>query len=137
LLFATASVLVVLGSAWYFRIWSWRDLVVFQQMSRECHPVWKDLHWARVHAGQDVEEVIAHTGPVSVTRFDRYVELRYQSGLSFTGVRMVARDGQLVDAVAWSCTWHKTFFDELTPSEWEALSRAFGKYCANLRDKED
>jgi hypothetical protein len=72
--------IAVLSCAWYFRVWSWRDLQVYQMMSRECHPVWQELHWGRLHAGQDVEEVIAATKPVRVERHGEFVQLDYQGG---------------------------------------------------------
>src|SRR5439155_9960267 len=52
-------VIAMLAAAWHYRIWNWHDLQVYRMMGRECHPVWKDLHWGRLHPGQDVEEVIA------------------------------------------------------------------------------
>ncbi len=110
-------VLALLAVAWHFRIWSWRDLRVYQGMSQECHPVWRELHWGRIHSGQDVEEVVAITKPVRVDRYGDFVELSYQQGICFTGVTIMARRGRLTSAAAWSCTWNRTFFDESTPED--------------------
>src|SRR5262249_6069587 len=98
---------IVTACAWYFRIWSWRDLQVYRMMSREGRPVWQDLHWGRVHSGQDVEEVIAATKPVGVERYGEFVRLNYQEGLCFTGVTITAKNGRLASAAAWSCTWDR------------------------------
>jgi hypothetical protein len=128
----------LLACAWYFRIWSWRDLQVYRMMSRECHPIWEDLHWGRISAGQDVEAVIAQTKPVRVERFGNYVMLGYQEGLCFTGITLVARDGKLVAASAWSCTWDRTFFDTLSSEAWQAYSRAFEVHLkARLKAQKD
>jgi len=111
---------VVLTCASYFRIWNGRDFQVYQAMSRECHPVWRDLYWRRILPGQEVEDVIARTKPLGVRRFANFIELSYQEGLCFTGVTIYARDGKLVAASAWSCTWDRLFFDTLTPEDWQA-----------------
>jgi hypothetical protein len=110
---ALALLVALIFCAWYFRVWSWRDLQVFQMMSRECHPVWRDLHWGRIYAGQDVEDVITSTNPVRVERYGEFVQLNYQRGLCFTGVTITARNGRLAGATAWSCTWDRVFFDQL------------------------
>ncbi len=114
----------LLALAWYFRIWSWRDLQIYEMMSQECHPVWKDLHWGRVRAGQDVEEVISLTKPLSIHRYGEWVQLDYQQGLCFTGITIVATKGCLASAGAWSCTWDRTFFEELNPKDWEMFRGA-------------
>jgi hypothetical protein len=124
----------ILGSSlllvcWHYGIWSLRDWEIYQEMSRECHPVWKDLHSAKVHLGQPVEEVIALTWPVHVERFENFVFLDYQQGWCFTGVRIIAKNGRLISAQAGSCTWQRTFFEEWTDGEQEAL---WGRYSAHL-----
>lgn len=93
-------------------------------MRRECHPVWEDLHWGRVHSGQDVDEVIAATKPVRVERYGEFVRLSYHEAISYTGVTIIAKNGRLAIATSWSCTWHRVFFDESTPEDRRALSDA-------------
>jgi hypothetical protein len=102
-------------------------------MSRECHPVWKDLHWGRIQPGQDVEEVIAATKPARVERYGEFVRLNYQEGLYFTGVTITAKNGRLASAVAWSCTWNRVFFDELTREDWAAYSAAYEAHWQPIR----
>ena len=137
---AAGLVLVVLvalpATAWYFRIWSWRDLQVYRMMSRECHPVWESLHWGRVHSGQDVEEIIVATKPVRVERYGEFVRLNYQVGLCFSGVTLTAKKGRLASACAWSCTWDRTFFDELTQEDWDQFSEAHEAHWRPLREKQ-
>ena len=130
----------VLSCAWYFRVWSWRDFQVYQMMSRECHPVWKDLHWGNVHAGQDVEDVIAITKPIRLERYGRFVRLNYQGGdgfLHFTGVTITAKNGRLARAAAWSCTWDRVFFDEFTREDWQAYSDAYEAHWQPIRKKRE
>ncbi len=99
-------------------------MIAYQGMSRECHPVWRELHWGRIYAGQNVEEVIAATTPVSTERYGEFVRLNYQDGLCFSGVAITAKNGRLASATAWSCTWGLDFFNELTWDEWNAYSDA-------------
>ncbi len=94
---------VTLACAWHYGIWSWRDLQVYRSMQRECHPVWEELHFGRIRAGQDVEEAIARTRPPVVERFGEFVLLSYQDpreGIHVTGVTVVAKGGRLAAASA-------------------------------------
>lgn len=119
--------LAILAGA-YFRPWAWREYVAYYAMSRECHPVWSDLYWGRIQAGDDVESVILRTQPPVVERFGNYVALSYEdpkAGLHFTGLRILARDGKLVGAAAWSCTWSRTFFDRFTEEDRRACDAAY------------
>jgi len=129
--------LALVACAWQFRIWSWRDLQVYRMMSRECHPVWRDLHWGRIRSGQDVEEVIAATNPVRVERYGEFVRLNYQEGLCFTGVTITAKDGRLASAAAWSCTWDRVFFNELTEEDWKAYSDAYEAHWGPIRKQRE
>jgi hypothetical protein len=126
----------LLATGWYFRIWSWRDLQVYEMMNQECHPVWKDLYWGRVYAGQNVEEVIAATDPVRIERYGEFVRLSYQKGRCFTGVTITAKNGRLANGCAWSCTWVRSFFDELTPEDWARFTAAYEAHWRPLREEQ-
>lgn len=116
--FLAVAVALFLACCWSYRIWSWKQFQVYQAMAHECDPVWRDLHYGRVQAGDPVEEVITHTHPSRIKRSGQWVVLEYQKeGLVFTGVRVVARDGRLVGAYAWSCTWRRQFFDTMSEEE--------------------
>jgi hypothetical protein len=122
LLGAATFVLIAAGVvlAGRYRILSWHDWKVYQAMQRECHPVWAEFHFGRIHAGQDVEEVIARTRPVTVERFGEFVLLEYQDrsgGIPMTGVTATALRGRMTTAATWSCTWHRVFFDTFTEVE--------------------
>lgn len=123
----------LVGCAWYFRIWSWHEFKVYGYMSHECHPVWRDLHWGRIRAGDDVEDVIAMTNPVRVERYAEFVRLNYQQGLSFTGVTITAKNGRLASAWAWSCCWDREFFDELTRADHKAYGEAYETHWRPIR----
>jgi hypothetical protein len=115
---------------WYLGKGDSRKRQIYEAMSRECHPVWRDLDAGRVCAGQAVEEVIGRTHPVRVEHFEDVTFLHYHpGGLTFTGLTIVAKDGRLVSAGAASCTWDWTFFDT-----WPAVERAafYKRYCEHL-----
>ena len=102
-----------------YRVWSFDGFRVYQAMANECHPAWRDFHSGRVRAGDPVEEVIARTQPVAVERKARWMVLTYDGGggLCFTGLTAAAYDGRMVCAYAYSCTWVRLFFDELTDEQ--------------------
>jgi hypothetical protein len=100
----------------HYHVYSFNGWHVYQAMQKECHPVWEDYNFGRVRAGDDVEQTIARTKPAIIERKGRWVELKYQSA-GFTGVSAAAYDGKIVFAGAWSCTWTRVFFDELTDEQ--------------------
>ena len=114
------------------RIWSWRDWQIYQAMSHECHPVWRDLYDGRVHEGQGLESVIAATKPVRVERLEEFTTLHYQEGLSFSGVWITAHRSRLVSARAASCTWTFTFFNHTTEQERRQMWLAHARHVARL-----
>lgn len=117
---ALTPVILVLGAvAWcyHYRVYSWDGWEVYQAMSSECHPAWEEFNFRRVNAGDSVEDVIAATNPVKVTRADRWVVLSYQGSGHFTGMMAAAYDGKMVFAYARSCCWAKVFFDEMSDEQ--------------------
>jgi hypothetical protein len=103
-------------------------------MDLECHPAWRDFHYGRIRAGDDVKQVIASTQPKRIERSGRWVALYYQGEdglLHFTGLTAAAYDGQMVCAYAWSDTWLRQFFDIMSEEQrkeffqeyWDQLGR--------------
>jgi hypothetical protein len=135
----TAALLLLLAVPLAFcacyRIWSLHDLRVYRTMIRECHPVCEELHWGRVRPGQEVEEVIGATKPLGVERYGPFVRLSYQQGLSFSGVTIVAKNGRLAGASAWSCTWDRVFFNTLTDEDQQAFRDAHEAHREALRQR--
>ena len=91
-------------------------------MDAECHPVWRDFYYSRIKAGDELDAVTARTRPSVVKREGESVLLEYyqeyQKGYAyFTGIMAEARDGRLVSAYAYSCTWTRQFFDETGQEE--------------------
>lgn len=103
---------LLLVLCWQFHVWSWEALEVYGEMNKECHPVWRDFHFGKVRAGDDVGDVIAKTTPTKVKQQDRWTILTYKSG-----VGALAYDGRMVFACASSCAWVRVFFDEMTDQQ--------------------
>ena len=101
---------------WWHNVWSPRGVMVYQAMSRECHPAWRDYHFERVRAGDPVDEVITRTNPVRVEQKGRWTLLRYND-IGFTGMSAAAYDGRMVFACAVSCTWMRLFFEDITDEQ--------------------
>jgi hypothetical protein len=113
-----AALLAILAFCSWFNVWSYDEWIVYRYMDYESHPVWREFHYGRIKAGDDIEEVIARTRPSVVKRAGRTVTLEYYAdynpdskGLRFSGLSAEAEDGKLVNAGAWSCTWVRSFFD--------------------------
>jgi len=107
----------VLLASLHFHIYSMRGWQVYGAMGKECHPVWEDFNFRRIRAGDDVEDVIARTNPITLERKGRWLLLGYQTAGHFTGITAAAYDGKMVFACAWSCSWVRLFFDELTEAQ--------------------
>ena len=129
------SLTSLLGLALYTRTWNRNDVLSYWGMSRECHPIWRDLFWRRIGPGQDVEAVIAETKPIQVERYGDFVNLTYQSG--FTGIGITAKQGKLVAASAGSCCWSRTFFDEMTAADRKSYDDAYEAHWRPIREKQE
>ena len=55
--------------------------------------------------------------PDQVDRVGQYSLCHYTGLPGYVGLEIVARDQQLVRAVDSGCTYHKVFFDEMSPRE--------------------
>jgi hypothetical protein len=117
---AVGGGLALLAFCWTHRVWSLNEWRVYQAMDAHCHPVWRELHFGRIRAGDPVDEVIAGTKPIRVKRAGGWVVLSYQEypgGLCFTGVTVAAYEGRLVCAYAWSSAWVRQFFDVMSEEQ--------------------
>jgi hypothetical protein len=113
-----ALLLIGVSICRYYRIYSFRSWEAYQVMAKESPPVWRDYHFGRVRAGDDVEDVIRRTSPERVERNGRWVKFNYQpDALVMNGVTVFAYDGKMVFASAWGCAWGRIFFDEMTDAQ--------------------
>ncbi len=112
------AVAVVAGCLWgrSFAIEQYGYFRIYRQLPRQ--PVNLDLWHGRVVQGDDVERLIGRHRPHQVVRRGPYVELRYFPGgpispnmLPLAATGLMAKDGRLIYAGSWSCTFEHTYFD--------------------------
>jgi hypothetical protein len=92
-----------------------QDLVGYIEMSREFHPVWKDLAIRRVRLGDSTEDLLRRYPAPMQVKYGPYVDFEYEVApggqISFCSLCITAKDGRLVSARAGSCTWEHVFFE--------------------------
>jgi hypothetical protein len=125
---------IALALCWHTGIWSWHDYEVYREMSKECHPVWRDLWAGRIKEGDALNEVTLRTLPARIERFRRFARLSYYQGMSFTGITVIAKDEKLITAGAWSCCWNVVFFDRMSPDDNREFLAAFEAHHGPIRE---
>lgn len=115
-------------------VWNYHDYQNYMWVTRGV-TIGPGLWFGDINAGDDVQELIARSSPHQVDRFGRWVSLVYPPGGPFTndGIAMVsvnvlAKDGALVQAGFYSCTYQKVFFNVLTPDDETEYQDAFAAY---------
>lgn len=140
-LLALSFLAAPLAMAHRYGVWSLHDYEIVRHMSRDFHPVWKELALGRIRAGQSADDVIRETPPVSVERVGDFRILCYHQPqlLSFhpTVMVIVAKGGKLIAASAFcggTGGWRRTFFDHLTNADheefrtWIVADRVFREF---------
>ena len=124
----------------FFRIRSSTDVVAYYSMSRECHPIWRDLAMRRIHADDSAADFLRRHSPNRREEFGEYALYTYYqtfdgTGIPFTSISVIARDGQLAAAQASSCTWQFPFFGALDSAFTEAYSVFIDKHVKKARQE--
>jgi len=63
-----------------------------------------------------------------------FVKLNYQQ-FSFTGITILAKDGQLYAAEAWSCGWNRKFFNNTTAEDAQEYYVALDAFRAERAER--
>jgi hypothetical protein len=92
------------------------------QIARQLrYPVALDLWCGRIAAGDRIERVTALARPHRVAKRGPFVQLFYYPGgppragsICLAGTCVVAKDGKLVAAGSWACTFQHTHFDVMS-----------------------
>lgn len=130
LLFILALATLLLCS--FFGIHSRRDILGYRMMMHEhYHPIWKDLAWRRIKKGDSLEGLLQRHPALGREDYGPYTNLRYGEWTSFDGLNILTKEGKLISATAWSCTWRHIFFE--APEEEEALRAAHSAYVRQKR----
>ena len=115
------------------------------QIARQLrYPVALDLWRGRIAAGDRIERVTARTRPHRVTKRGPFVQLFYYPGgppragsISLAGTCVVAKDGKLVAAGSWSCTFQHAHFDVTSGSDQAEFARLLEQYPGHRPDLGD
>ncbi len=110
---ALAAILVAVCV--FARVSGPNDLIAYGGMARECHPVWREFALRRFGKGDSAEEFLRRFSPSLGKESGRQGTYQYTKApadhIPFTGLTVTTRDGRLIRADAWSCTWQFTFFE--------------------------
>ena len=94
------------------------------------YPVALDLWCGRIAVGDRIEGVTARAGPHRVTKRGPFVQLFYYPGgpprggsICLAGTCVVAKDGKLVAAGSWACTFQHTHFDVISGPDQAEFAR--------------
>jgi hypothetical protein len=58
------------GFCVWFRIGSLQEWHIYQAMDAECHPIWRDIYFGRIQAGDDINAITA-IAPPSIIEGDK------------------------------------------------------------------
>jgi hypothetical protein len=98
----------------FLRIHRPRDLESFFEMAGESPPVWRQFAVRRFGVGDSTAKLLQKYPPTRREEFGRYGIYQYGPGdsnsISYTGLTVASKDGKLISAGAWSCTWQFVFF---------------------------
>ena len=53
---------------WRHNVWSRDEWMIYKELDRGSDPSWREYHFARIRAGDPVDEVLARTEPVTVVQ---------------------------------------------------------------------
>jgi hypothetical protein len=114
-----AIIALALGS-WSNVVGAYREFQIYRQL-RHYHPVALDLWHGRLRQGDDVGRLIARASPHRRIRRGPYDMIWYypggppsSGGILLAGTCLLAKDGVLLSAYSWSCTFQYTHFDAIT-----------------------
>ena len=120
---------------------AYRNYQIGRQLS---YPVAADLWDGRIAAGDRIERVTARNRPHRVIRRGPFAQLFYYPGgpphagsISLAGTCVVAKDGKLVAAGSWTCTFQHTHFDLMSGADQAEFARLLEQYPGRRPDLGD
>jgi hypothetical protein len=142
---ALAGMATVLIGVWIYlglrlHIWTYYGYERYVWLTANL-PIAHSLWHQEIKPGDDVEKLIRQWRPHTISRFGRFVELRWfpggpsQDTISFIGIWALAKDGRLTSASSYSDDGviDRMFFDTLTPKERLEYRAALETYIDKLQ----
>ena len=106
---------------------AYRNYQIAQQLR---YPIAVDLWRGRIAAGDRIERVTAGNRPHRGTKRGSFVQLFFYPGgppragsICLAGTCVVAKDGKLIAAGSWACTFQHTHFDVTSDSDQAEFAR--------------
>ncbi len=144
-LLALLGVALVLIGFWIYTgirlgIWTYRDYDRYVWLTANL-PIANALWHDEIKAGDDAEQLITIWQPHQITKFGRWIELRWYPGgpstnsIYFIGVSVIAKDGILVYASSYSDdgVLNRTLFNTMTPAVESEFNTAYKVYGEGLQ----
>lgn len=114
------SLLAVCG---YWRIGSYRDFSDYLEVRHQA-PVALALWRGEIRPRAEIGDVIARWRPNATLTLGPFVDITYYPGgdlrpgvISLAGTALRAKDGRLITAGSYGCTFERTYFDVTTADE--------------------
>jgi hypothetical protein len=113
----------VLQACSYWRIWSYADLSLYLRL-RYHSPVAHALWSGAIRPGGRIDRVIAMSRPNLIYTLGPFLRIDYYptgdlspDSISLEGTSLTAKDGRLISAGSYGCTFQRTYFDVSTADE--------------------
>jgi hypothetical protein len=115
------TALLAACSRW--RVWCYGDLSLYLRLkyhSRVAQALWR----GEIRPGDRAEQVIAMSRPNRIHSLGPFFEIDYYptgdphpGGINLEGTVLIAKEGRLIAAGSYGCTFQRHYFDVFTPDE--------------------
>jgi hypothetical protein len=116
-LFVLVGMLCLVSACSYWRIWGYGDFLLYRRLS-EHSPVAHALWRGEIRAGGQIDRIIAMSRPNFRRTVGPFLRIDYYptddlspGNLSLEGTSLTAKDGRLIAAGSYGCTFERTYFD--------------------------
>lgn len=123
LLVGSLCLVSLLSVCSYLRIWSYKDLTLYLRLHRHS-PVALALWRGEVRPGGQIDRVIAMSRPNFRDTLGPFLRIDYYpagdlspGSISLEGTSLTAKDGRLISAGSYGCTFERIYFDVSTADE--------------------
>ena len=113
----------ILSACSYWRIWSYGDLSLYLRLRRHS-PVAHALWHGAIRPGSQIDQVIAMSRPNFIDDLGPFLRIDYYptgdlspGDISLEGTSLTAKDGRLISAGSYGCTFQRIYFDVSTADE--------------------
>jgi hypothetical protein len=123
LLIGPLGVAALIAACFHWRVWSYGDLSLYLRLkyhSRVAQALWR----GDVRPGDRLEQVIAMSRPNRVDALGPFLEIDYYPTgdprpdcINLEGTALIAKEGRLIAAGSYGCTFQRQYFDIFTPDE--------------------